>query len=38
MERVPFQIENGIDDVFQHLRAGNGPLLGYVSHQEDGTP
>ena len=36
MVAIPFQVEHGVDDVFQHARSGDRACLGHVPHQENG--
>ena len=35
MVALAFQIENGVDNVLEHARTGNGALLVDVTHEED---
>ena len=33
---VAFELQNGVDNVFQHLRTGNGSFFGDVTHEHYG--
>ena len=35
---VPLDAEDGVDEVLQRARAGQGPLLGDVAHEHEGHP
>jgi len=34
--RVAFEVQDGVDDVFEHARPGERAFLGHVPHQHDG--
>ena len=34
---LPFEVEDGIDDMFQSLGPGDASVLGYVTYEEDGN-